>query len=135
MKILVYELRAKYGWVAIDEDVERLLPSTGRGVVHLLSKGSTSSLILIEADPHLIEDLFDFLDKHIPFTNNYKHHLTWGDDNGASHLRATLLGQQLFVPFKDGKLLKGTWQNIVLINHDTHPRKREVFMTLCFEDS
>ncbi len=57
---------------------------------------------------------------------DYEHHKTWGDDNGSAHVRATLLGPSITVPFKDGKLLLGTWQQIVILDFDTRPRNREV---------
>ena len=130
MHMLFYELEERNGWICIDKDVENLLPKSGEGMVMLFSQGSTSSLILIENDTNLLEDLFDFLDTYIPFNKDYKHHLTWNDDNGASHLRASLLGQSLILPFKNGKLVKGQWQNIVLINHDTRRRERRVMVVV-----
>ncbi len=127
---LSYKLPAKKGWTCIDKDIEDLIPNQGEGIITLFSLGSTSSLILIENDPNLLEDLFETLDKIAPFDHVYKHHITWHDDNGASHLRATLLGQSITLPYKEGKIVKGTWQNIVLINHDTRERERKVFITI-----
>jgi len=131
---LKYYLKARKGWVCIDEDVEEILRKSekakGEGIVNIFVKGSTGSVILIENDPNLIEDLFDTLEKIASFDKDYKHHLTWHDDNGASHVRASLLGQSISIPYKNGKLIKGTWQNIIIINHDTRDREREVIITL-----
>jgi len=68
----------------------------------------------------------DALEKIAPYGPDYAHHNTWHDDNGASHVRATLIGPGIVVPFKDSTLLLGTWQQIVLIDFDTRPRERRV---------
>ncbi len=127
---LSYKLPAKKGWTCIDKDVEKLIPANGEGIINLFSSGSTSSLILIENDPNLLEDLFEMLDKLAPFNKDYKHHITWHDDNGASHMRATMLGQSITLPYKEGKIVKGTWQNIILVNHDTRERERKVVVNI-----
>ncbi len=121
--------------MCIDRDIEDLLnkiKTTNKesGIIHIFAKGSTGSVILIEDDPNLLHDLFDILDKIAPFDRDYKHHMTWHDDNGASHIRATLLGQEISIPYEEGRLLKGTWQNIILINHDTRDREREIIVTI-----
>jgi secondary thiamine-phosphate synthase enzyme len=65
-----------------------------------------------------------------PKDGTYEHHLRWGDDNGSSHVRAAMLGPSLSIPFEAGRLLVGTWQQIVLIEFDTRPRAREVVVQL-----
>jgi secondary thiamine-phosphate synthase enzyme len=75
-------------------------------------------------EPGLVRDLNQFFESIIPEHRDYSHHATWGDDNGASHLRAALLKPSLTIPFKDGQLLTGTWQQVVLSNFDTRPRQR-----------
>jgi len=96
------------------------------GMVSLFVIGSTAFLTTIEADENLYEDLKETLEKLTPYKKDWKHHQTWGDDNGAAHLRASLIGPSLIVPVVNGKLFFGTWQRIVLIDFDTKPRQREI---------
>ncbi len=92
--------------------------------------GSTASLTTIEYENGLISDFKKILDDLIPFNKSYKHHLAWHDDNAHSHLRASIIGSSVVVPFKDGKLDIGTWQQIVLIDFDTHPRHRKIIFQI-----
>ncbi len=131
---MIYELRfhlkKKGGYKCIDREIEDLIPKEGEGIAVISVVGSTGSIILIENDDNLLRDLFEMLDKFAPYNKEYHHHLTWGDDNGASHLRATLLGQTITLPWRNGKLIKGTWQNILVINHDTRDRERSVIVQI-----
>src|SRR5215831_16522973 len=88
--------------------------------------GSTAGVTTVEFEPGLVKDLNDFFQKLIPEGPDYHHHETWGDDNGSSHLRAALLKPSLTIPFRDGQLMTGTWQQVVLIDFDTRPRQRSV---------
>lgn len=102
------------------------------GIVTLFVKGSTAALTTIEPDENLYDDLRQVLDKIAPMDYDWKHHKTWNDDNGGSHLRASLFGPSLTVPVRSGKLELGTWQKIVLIDFDTQPRVREIIIN-CLE--
>jgi secondary thiamine-phosphate synthase enzyme len=84
----------------------------------------------VEFEPGLLKDLPEFFERIIPRGAGYHHEETWHDGNGHSHVRASLLGPSLTVPFKEGRLLLGTWQQIVLIDFDNRPRKREVVVQL-----
>src|SRR5262245_11917453 len=86
--------------------------------------GSTAGITTIEFEPGLVRDIHEFFERLIPEESDYFHHATWGDDNGSSHLRSALLKPSLTIPFKDGKLLNATWQQVVLIDFDTRPRDR-----------
>ena len=99
------------------------------GVVNLFIIGSTASVTTSEADENLYQDLKEVLEKIAPYKKDWRHHQTWGDDNGASHLRASLIGPSLTVPVVNGKLFLGSWQRIVLIDFDTKPRRREIVFT------
>ena len=88
--------------------------------------GSTAGVTTVEFEPGLVKDLNEFFQKIIPEGPDYHHHATWGDDNGSSHIRAALLKPSLTIPFKDGKLLLGTWQQVVVIDFDTRSRRRHV---------
>ncbi len=104
-----------------------------RGLVLLFVSGSTAALTTIEYEPGLIQDLKEFLEKMIPSNKKYHHNDRWGDDNGFSHLRASILGPSLQVPIGAGKLQLGTWQQIVLLDFDNRPRRREILIQMMGE--
>ncbi|MFQ5801927.1 MAG: secondary thiamine-phosphate synthase enzyme YjbQ [Candidatus Methylomirabilales bacterium] len=95
--------------------------------------GSTAGITTVEFEPGLIRDLREFFEAILPERRDYHHHTTWGDDNGASHLRAALLKPSLLIPFRDSKPLLGTWQQVVLVDFDTRPRRRTVIFQLTGE--
>ncbi len=107
--------------------------SIQNGVAHVCAVGSTASVSTIEYEPALVEDLRDLLDTLIPESMHSRHSRTWGDDNGFSHLRATLMGPSISVPVVDSKLILGTWQQIIVIDHDNRPRNRKVFVQVTGE--
>ena len=104
-----------------------------RGLVTLFVSGSTAALTTIENESGLVQDMKEFLEKLVPSDRRYHHDDRWGDDNGFSHLRAALLGPSLQVPVEDGKLMLGTWQQIVLLDFDNRPRTREVVVQILGE--
>ena len=95
--------------------------------------GSTAAVTTIEYEPGAVADLNRLFEQIAPRDAGCRHHLRWGDDNGSSHVRAALLGPSLTVPFAGGALLLGTWQQIILIEFDTRPRKREVVIQIVGE--
>jgi secondary thiamine-phosphate synthase enzyme len=103
------------------------------GIVVVFVAGSTASVSTVEFEPALVEDVRDRLEAIAPHTMRSRHSETWGDDNGFSHIRATLMGPGITVPFTDGKLELGTWQQIVVIDHDNRPRSRTVFVQVMGE--
>jgi len=92
--------------------------------------GSTAGVTTIEYEPGLLEDLPAAFERLAPQRIRYRHDDTWHDGNGHSHVRASLLGPSLQVPFEDGRLLLGTWQQIVLVDFDNRPRRREIVVQL-----
>jgi len=103
----------------------------GEGLVHLFIVGSTAALTTLEYEPGLVHhDFKEALQKLVPDDATYRHELTWHDDNGHSHIRASLIGPSLSIPFKDGRLLTGEWQQPVLIDFDTRPRRRQIVCTV-----
>lgn len=96
------------------------------GVLVTFVVGSTASITTIEYEAGLVTDLKRILTELIPFNPSYRHHLAWNDDNGHSHLRASLIGPSISVPIKNGRLETGTWQQIVLIDFDTRARTRKI---------
>ncbi len=101
-----------------------------RGLVTLFVSGSTAAVTTIEHEPGLVKDLKELLDRLIPSNKKYHHDDRWGDDNGFSHLRASLFGPSLQIPVESGRLLLGTWQQIVLLDFDNRPRTREVVVQI-----
>jgi secondary thiamine-phosphate synthase enzyme len=100
------------------------------GLATVFVVGSTAAVTTIEYEPGAVSDFNGLLDELAPRGADYRHHLRWGDDNGSSHVRAALLGPSLTVPFTDGNLALGTWQQIVLIECDTRPRRRELVIQI-----
>jgi len=98
------------------------------GYVILFVQGSTGALTTMEFETNLAQDVKDMFDRLIPPNVDYAHHMTWGDDNGHSHLRASLLGSSITVPFVNKKLTLGTWQQLVFIDFDTSSRNRKLVM-------
>lgn len=100
--------------------------SVRNGVVTLFVIGSTAALTTIEFEPGAVADLQTAFEKIAPRQGEYEHHLRWGDDNGNSHVRAAMLGPSLSVPFVEGQLTLGTWQQIILVDFDTRARERRI---------
>ncbi len=98
------------------------------GQATIFVPGSTAALTTIEYEPGLLRDLPEFLDDLIPANRNYHHDKTWHDGNGHAHLRSALIKTSLTVPFKQGRLLLGTWQQLILIDCDNRPRKRRIIV-------
>ena len=98
------------------------------GVAFLFVPGSTAALTTIEYEPGLLVDLPSMLEKIAPREGSYEHERRWHDGNGHSHIRASLIGPDLSVPFKAKKLMLGTWQQIVFIEFDVRPRDRTVIV-------
>jgi len=106
---------------------ESSIPS---GLATIAVVGSTAGVTTIEFEPGAVADLDAVFEQLAPRGGDYAHHQRWGDDNGSSHVRAALLGPSLSVPFDDGRLCLGTWQQIVLVEFDTRARHREVVIQL-----
>lgn len=105
----------------------------GSGIVTLFCPGSTSALTTIEFESGALSDLERLFDEIIPPDHDYAHNLRWGDGNGHSHVRAALLGPSLTVPFVNGVLLLGTWQQITYIDFDNRSRSRRLVVQIVGE--
>ncbi|OPL18450.1 MAG: secondary thiamine-phosphate synthase enzyme [Candidatus Aegiribacteria sp. MLS_C] len=114
--------------VNISGEVQSTVTDSGieDGTVTVSVVGSTASVTTIEFEPALVEDMRELLDRIVPGNVRSRHSETWGDDNGFSHMRASLLGPGITLPVVEGRVLTGTWQQIVLVDHDNRPRKRQV---------
>jgi secondary thiamine-phosphate synthase enzyme len=105
----------------------------GSGIATVFVVGSTAGLTTIEFEPGTVADLNSVFEDLAPRQGDYRHHLRWGDDNGSSHVRAALLGPSITIPFADGELVLGTWQQIMLLEFDTRPRTRELVIQIIGE--
>ena len=115
--------------VDITEDTASAIADCGitDGVVTLFNVGSTAGITTVEYEPGLVNyDISAAFERIAHENGRYEHEETWHDDNGHSHVRASLLGPSLSVPFVSGALTLGTWQQIILVDFDTRPRERTV---------
>ncbi|MDH7506968.1 MAG: secondary thiamine-phosphate synthase enzyme YjbQ [Candidatus Thermoplasmatota archaeon] len=121
--------------IDITQDVQKIVNKSKikNGIVCVFIPGSTGCITTIEYEPGLKKDLPRILQKIAPKDEIYLHHETWNDDNGHSHVRASLIGPSLTIPIKDEKLLHGVWQQIVFIELDTTPRKRNIVVEIVGE--
>jgi secondary thiamine-phosphate synthase enzyme len=103
------------------------------GIVTVFVTGSTAGVTTIEYEPGLVADIKEAFERITPKNIPYAHNETWGDGNGYSHIRASLLGASLVIPFENRKMALGTWQQIVLIDFDNRPRKRDVVVQIMGE--
>ena len=101
-----------------------------QGIIHIFPIGSTASITTIEFEPALVKDMRDKLEEFAPHNQTTRHGETWGDDNGFSHMRATMMGPGITVPLHEGQPVLGTWQQIVIINHDNKQRERRIFLQI-----
>ncbi len=103
------------------------------GTVTVFCPSSTSALTTIEFELGALADLRRLFDEILPANREYAHNARWGDGNGHSHVRAALLGPSLTIPFTDGRLTLGTWQQIVYVDFDVRPRRRELVVQVMGE--
>jgi len=96
------------------------------GLVNIFIPGSTAGLTTIEFEPGLVEDFSRLMEKIAPDNIPYNHDKRWGDGNGFSHIRASLIGPSLTVPFSGGRLSLGPWQQVVFVDFDNGPRTRTI---------
>lgn len=112
--------------------VQEVLSASGlrEGCLTVFVSGSTAGITTIEYEPGLLKDLPEAFEKFAPTGVTYHHDATWGDGNGYAHVRAAMLGPSFTAPFKEGKLLLGTWQQIVLIDFDNRSRHRNIVVQI-----
>ncbi len=103
------------------------------GTATLFVSGSTAALTTVEHESGLVQDLKEFVEKLIPADRRYHHDQRWGDDNGFAHLRAALFGPSLAIPIENGAPCLGTWQQVILLDFDNRPRRREIIGQLIGE--
>jgi secondary thiamine-phosphate synthase enzyme len=116
----------------ITDDLNRIIGRSGieKGQATACIVGSTGSLTTIEYEPGVVQDLKDAINRLAPQDLAYAHELAWHDGNGHSHVQAALLGPSVALPIRRARLMLGTWQQVVAVNHDNRSRRRTVEVTL-----
>jgi len=119
----------------ITDEVAQAVRESGlkAGTVTLFCPSSTSGLTTIEFEPGAVADLKRTFEDIVPANREYRHNERWGDGNGHSHIRASLLGASLVIPFAGGQLLLGTWQQIIYVDFDIRPRNRQIIVQIMGE--
>lgn len=127
--------RAENDVVDITKDVQEAVRDSGLkdGIATVFVSGSTAAVTTMEYEPGLVEDFPGMLERASPRGISYEHQKTWHDDNGHSHVKASLVGPSLSVPFVDGLLTLGTWQQVVFVELDTRPRTRKIVVQIVGE--
>lgn len=103
------------------------------GTVTVFCPSSTSALTTIEYESGAVNDLRRLFDEIVPPNREYAHNARWHDGNGHSHIRASLLGPSLTIPFVNGDLTLGTWQQVIYVDFDNKPRRRELVIQVIGE--
>lgn len=121
--------------IDITEDVQNIVSKSklNEGICLVFVAGSTGTLSTIEYEDGLKHDFPKILEKIAPKNQKYKHHLTWHDDNGRSHCKATLMGSSITIPFQNNKIIHGTWQQLIFMELDTRPRNRNLIVQIIGE--
>ncbi|MDI6606082.1 MAG: secondary thiamine-phosphate synthase enzyme YjbQ [Candidatus Omnitrophota bacterium] len=132
---LTFNTKGNLDLINITRRLEEVVNGTklNKGMLTVFVVGSTAGITTFEFEPGLIKDIDELYERIIPRNKHYHHDQTWGDANGFSHLRAALTGPALSIPFEKGRLLLGTWQQVVLAEFDNRPRQRQVIAQIIGE--
>ena len=119
----------------ITAQLARLVEQTGlkSGTLTVFCPSSTSALTTIEYEPGALADLKRMFEELVPAGRDYAHNATWEDGNGHSHMRASLLGPSLTIPFVERSLTLGVWQQVIYVDFDIRPRRRELVVQMMGE--
>ena len=121
--------------VDVTKDVAEIIAQSPieDGIAVIFVPGSTGAVTTLEHEPGLVQDIMEFLERVVPKDHEYQHEQRWHDKNGHSHLRASLMGPSVTVPFRDSRLMLGTWQQIVFMDFDVRSRERELIVQIVGE--
>ncbi len=139
MPVKTYEFTVKtQGFCSIEDitdQIQKCLDRSGLtgGIACVAVVGSTAGVSTVEHEPGLLKDIAEFFEKFLPSDARYHHDDTWHDGNGFSHMRSFLLKTSHTVPFSDGRMLLGTWQQVVVLDFDNRPRTRKIVVQLLGE--
>ncbi len=134
-KDIILQTKGNCDILDITSQVTKKVEESGvnSGTVTLFISGSTAGVTTIEYEPRLLSDFKSMWDRVIPQNIPYEHNKTWGDGNGHSHVRASMLGASLTIPFVNKRLTLGTWQQIVFLDFDNRPRSRKMVLQIMGE--
>jgi secondary thiamine-phosphate synthase enzyme len=134
-KVITVSSNGESDMIDITRQTDESIKASGLqdGIVTIFVPGSTASITTIEYELGLKKDFPKMLARIAPSEIEYEHDNTWHDGNGHSHVRASLIGPSLTVPFKNKSLMLGTWQQIILLEMDTRPRERKVVLQIIGE--
>ena len=134
-KDITFQTKGNCDIIDITPQVAKRVEESGvnNGTVTLFICGSTAGITTIEYEARLLKDFEDMWDRVIPQSIPYEHNKTWGDGNGHSHVRASMLGASLTIPFVNKRLTLGTWQQIIFIDFDNRPRSRKTLLQIMGE--
>jgi secondary thiamine-phosphate synthase enzyme len=134
-KVITVTSNGESDMIDITRQTDESIKASGLqdGIVTIFVPGSTASITTIEYELGLKKDFPKMLARIAPSEIEYEHDNTWHDGNGHSHVRASLVGPSLTVPFKNKSLMLGTWQQIVLLEMDTRPRERKIVLQIVGE--
>jgi secondary thiamine-phosphate synthase enzyme len=134
-KKIKFQTKGEVDILDITKQVNKVIQETTikDGIATVFCPGATGAITTIEYEPGLIEDLPNALEKFAPKNAYYKHHELWRDGNGHSHVRASIMGPSLTVPFNDKRLILGTWQQLVFVELDVKPRNRQIIVQIIGE--
>ncbi len=121
--------------VDVTQDVANLVNESpiNDGIVVVTVPGSTGAVTTLEYEPGLVQDMKEFFERLVPQAHSYHHEARWHDKNGHSHLRASLVGPSVTIPFRDKRLVLGTWQQIAFLDFDARARERELIVQIIGE--
>ena len=131
-KYVILSSKGENDIIDITNNVEKILLESKlkNGIITLFVVGSTAAITTIEYEPGLQQDFSNMLEKIAPKGIEYQHDNTWHDGNGHSHLKASLIGPSLTIPFINGQTSLGTWQQIVFVEMDTRSRERKIVVQI-----
>jgi secondary thiamine-phosphate synthase enzyme len=134
-KVITVSSNGENDMIDITRQTDESIKASGLqdGIVTIFVSGSTASITTIEYELGLKKDFPKMLARIAPSEIEYEHDNTWHDGNGHSHVRASLIGPSLTVPFKNKSLMLGTWQQIILLEMDTRPRERKIVLQIIGE--
>ena len=129
-RTVVFSTEAEMDVVDVTKDVADILneAAVSDGVVTVFVPGSTGGVTTMEFEPGLVKDMQELFEKIVPRDHYYHHEERWHDKNGHSHVRASLIGPSVTIPFRDKRLMLGTWQQIVFFDFDVRARERELIV-------
>jgi secondary thiamine-phosphate synthase enzyme len=132
IEMFVIKTKGETDFINITDKVEKIIKKSGisEGIVNVFVKHTTAGIGIMENEEGTLKDFKETYEKIAPVTEKYHHNEIRDDDNGSSHLRTTILGQSITIPFKNDKLILGTWQQVFLVDFDTHLREREVVVSV-----